>query len=66
MASPSLDPATPADTEALIDLQHQLDIANDYRTLRSQSRGTHAPEADSGPASEPDPPPDMTAMKDGH
>lgn len=62
MAFPPIDPATPEDTEVLLDLEHQLDVANDYRTLWPQATGARVPEAVSRPAPEPDPPPDVTAV----
>lgn len=50
MAFPTIDPATPQATpqeiEVLLDLEHQLDVANDdHHPARPPTWGTRAPEA---------------------
>lgn len=54
MTGPTIDPPTPQEIEALLDVEHQLDVANDYRTARAQTLRTRATGAVPRPAPEPD------------
>jgi len=57
MAFPPTDPVTPQDIEVLLELQHELDVANDSHSMQPHTWGTRATEADSRPAPKPHPRP---------